>query len=129
MDYKVDLVFSVCQKEKHIIALIRRYLGCGIVYQRNDGAWCLEVNNLNALKEIVIPFFNKFKFLSASKKRAFSIFKKLVEMKINKYHLSREGLIEIIKLREKLNENKGRKKTYQLADILRDLTPDSQEGS
>jgi hypothetical protein len=129
MLYKVDLVFSVCQKEKPIIALIRRYLGCGIVYQRNDGAWCLEVNNLNALRESVIPFFNKFKFLSSSKKKAFSIFKRLVEMKLQNYHLTTEGLTKILRLREKLNQNKGRNKKYQLADILRDLTPDTEEGS
>jgi hypothetical protein len=129
MPYKVDLVFSVCQKEKPIIALIRRYLGCGRVYQRNDGAWCLEVSNLNALKEIVIPFFTKFKLLSSSKKKAFSIFKRLIELKLQNYHLTKEGLMQIIKLREKLNQNKGRNKKYQLADILRDLTPDAEEES
>lgn len=129
LPWKIDLVFSVAQKEKPIIALIRRYIGCGRIYQRIDGAWYLEVNNLQALKENVIPFFTRFRLLSSTKKQAFSLFKRLVEMKSDGQHLESEGLRKMLAVREKLNATKGRNKKYSFPDPLRDYTPDSTSKS
>ena len=42
--------------------------------------WMFEVNNLNAIRDNVIPFFRRFGFLSAKKKRDFAIFQQMAEL-------------------------------------------------
>jgi hypothetical protein len=48
--------------------------------KKTDGVWYYEVNNFNAIQTNVIPFFNRFGFLSAKKKRDFSKFKKIAKL-------------------------------------------------
>lgn len=76
MPWKVSLCFNVSNRDKVILALFKRYLQCGTLRQREDGIWYYEVNNFNAIRDHVIPFFEQFRFLSAKKKRDFSKFKK-----------------------------------------------------
>ena len=47
--WEVLLCFNVSQKDKVILTLFKRYLGCGTLRQRKDGIWYYEVNNLNAI--------------------------------------------------------------------------------
>ena len=47
---------------------------------KSDDVWMYEVNNLNAIRENVIPFFHRFGFLSAKKKRDFAIFQQMAEL-------------------------------------------------
>jgi hypothetical protein len=56
--------------------------------RKHDGVWYYEVNNFNAIQTNVIPFFNRFGFLSAKKKRDFSKFKKIAKLIENKDHLT-----------------------------------------
>jgi hypothetical protein len=85
--------------------------------QRHDGVWYYEVNNFTAIVENVIPFFERFGFLSAKKKRDFSKFKQLAEMMRQGHHLTREGIEEILKVR--LSMNDGGKRRYLDAEILK----------
>ena len=61
--WKISLCFNISQKDKVILALYKRYLGCGTLRSRPDGVWYYEVNNFNAICEKVIPFFTRFNFL------------------------------------------------------------------
>ena len=65
----------------------------------------------------MIPFFERFGFLSAKKKRDFSKFKQLAEMMRQGHHLTREGIEEILKVR--LTMNDGGKRRYVDAEILK----------
>jgi len=96
LPWKISLCFNVSQKDKVILSLFKRYLKCGTLRQREDGLWYYEVNNLRALKENVIPFFQKFRFLSSKKKRNFSIFKKAVKLLEEGEHLKEEGIKRIL---------------------------------
>ena len=78
--WKVSVSFNVSQKDRVILALFKRYLGCGTLRGRPDGVWYFEVTNLNAVVENVIPFFERFPFLSAKKKRDFAKFKQIVAL-------------------------------------------------
>ena len=117
-DWKITASFNVSQKDRVILAFIKKQLGCGTLRERKDGVVYYEVTNINALYEKVIPFFKRFRFLSARKKKNFSIFAKIVEKLYKKEHLTREGFEEIIRLREKLNSDISRKRKYTLKDIL-----------
>jgi hypothetical protein len=84
---------------------------------RPDGVWYYEVNNLTAIVENVIPFFEQFGFLSAKKKRDFQTFKRIVSMIRNDDHLTIQGITEILKLRNEMND--GGKRKYLDEEILK----------
>ena len=116
MGWQVVLTFNVSQKESYILSQIKKHLGCGRLQQRRDGINYYVCANPIAIKERVIPFFRKFQFRSAGKKRNFSIFCQITELVFKKQHLNEEGLEQIIKLREDLNAGKGRKRKYEISD-------------
>lgn len=126
MKWQVVLTFNVSQKERYILELFKRYLGCGKIRVRRDGITYFHVNNPRAIIERVIPFFERFQFLSHTKKRNFAIFKEITKLVEQKKHLTSEGLEEIIQLREKLNEGHGRKRKYNWSDYKESLGENPQ---
>jgi hypothetical protein len=126
LPWKVSLCLNVSQKDRVILALLQEHLGCGTIRYKSDGVWFFEVNNLDAIREHVIPFFNRFSFLSAKKKRDFAIFKRMADLMANGAHLRKEGITELLKLRRKMND--GGKRKYDEQEILAafDLTESSE---
>jgi hypothetical protein len=122
--WKVSLSFNVSQKDRVILALFKRHLGCGTLRGRPDGVWYYEVTNLNAIVENVIPFFERFPFLSAKKKRDFAKFKQIVALMQRGAHLTKNGIREILEIRERMND--GGRRRYAHADILSSLIESSE---
>jgi hypothetical protein len=116
LPWKVSLCFNISQRDSVILSLYKRHLECGTMRQRQDGVWYYEVNKLQPIIENVIPFFRRFHFLSAKKKRDFSKFIKLAELLQAGRHLSREGIEEILQIRHDMND--GGKRRYSDKDIL-----------
>ncbi len=116
MPWKISLCFNISQKDKVILALFKHHLGCGTLRSRPDGVWYYEVNNFNAILENVIPFFKKYHFLSAKKKRDFAIFCRMAEMIKNGKHLHQDGIKEILELRREMND--GGKRKFSESEIL-----------
>jgi hypothetical protein len=114
--WKISACFNVSQKERPILALLKRYLECGTMRERPDGVVYYEVNNINALIENVIPFFSKFQFLSQKKKRDFSKFCQIVEMLSHGQQNDLERVKEILELRQNMND--GGKRKYSEQEIL-----------
>ena len=123
--WKITACFNISQKDRVILAKIKDVLGCGSLRERLDGVVYYEVTNLRSLQEKIIPFFERFGFLSANKKRNFSIFKKIVEAMWKNEHLTKDGLRRILQLRETLNEGRGRKRKYQLIDVYKEDSPET----
>lgn len=117
LPWKVSLCFNISQRDPVILSLFKRHLKCGTMRQRKDGVWYFEVNNLTPILENVIPFFTRFRFLSAKKKRDFAKFKKLATMMKDGKHLNREGIEEILEIRRDMND--GGKRKYSDEDIRR----------
>ena len=117
--WKISLCFNVSQKDQVILSLFKRHLRCGTLRSRPDGVWYYEVNNFVAIKENVIPFFRRFGFLSAKKKRDFSKFRKIAELMADGKHLTKEGVEEILRIRKDMND--GGKRKYSDKDILSTL--------
>ena len=120
-DYKlkwdIDPSFNVSQKDRVILAFLKKEFGCGTLRERSDGVVYFEVRNLSMLYDRVIPFFNKFGFRSATKKRNFSIFKSIIEI-LHSEPLSEDVLRKVVRLREILNIGHGRKRKYEAHDVL-----------
>ena len=115
--WKITASFNVSQKDRTILAFIKKVIGCGTLRTRKDGVVYYEVTNITSLYENVLPFFKRFRFLSANKKRNFTIFSKVVTKMYRKEHLTEGGFKEILELREKLNAGIGRKRKYTLQDV------------
>lgn len=118
--WKLTASFNISQKDRVILAKIKDTLGCGTLRERKDGVVYYEVTNIKSLYETIIPFFNRFQFLSGRKKRNFSIFKEIVKKMHNKDHLDHVGKKQILQLREKLNDDRGRNRRYNLTDVYKE---------
>src|ERR1051326_856627 len=114
--WKVSLCFNISQRDEVILSLFKRHLGCGTMRQRQDGVWYYEVNNFQAIWENVIPFFKRFGFLSAKKKRDFAKFIELAVLMRAGAHLGRAGIEQILEIRREMND--GGKRRYSDAEIL-----------
>ncbi len=116
--WKVSLCFNVSQKDKVILALFKRHLKCGTLRSRSDGVWYYEANNFTAIKEHVIPFFNRFPFLSAKKKRDFAKFKQMAKLIENRSHLSKSGIRQVLEVRKEMNDGGAGRRKYSDEQIL-----------
>ncbi len=116
LPWKVSLCLNVSQKDQVILALLKRHLQCGEIRHKGDGVWMYEVNNLNAIRTNVIPFFRRFGFLSAKKKRDFAIFQRMASLMAEGSHLSRSGIESLLFERRIMND--GGKRKYSDGEIL-----------
>ena len=131
LPWKISACFNISQKEKRILEHIQTHLRCGTLRSRPDGIWYYEVNLLRDLREKIIPFFEKYPFISQKKTRDFRIFCEIVSLLSTNQHLSQEGIEKILTLREDMNG--GGKRKYSVLEIraafpqkiLRDYTSDS----
>jgi hypothetical protein len=114
MPWKVSLCFNISQRDPVILALFKKHLECGTMRQRQDGVWYYEVNNLQPILENVIPFFHRFGFLSAKKKRDFAKFVQLAEMFKAGRHLHRSGIEEVLRIRSDMNDGGKRRYTDEM---------------
>ncbi len=116
LPWKVSLCFNISQRDPVILAQFKRHLQCGTMRQRRDGVWYYEVNSLVPILENVIPFFERFGFLSAKKKRDFAKFKQLAELIREGLHLTRGGVEQVLEIRREMND--GGKRRYSDEEIL-----------
>ncbi len=114
MPWKVSLCFNISQRDEVILAKFKRHLACGTMRQRRDGVWYYEVNNLTAILENVIPFFDHFGFLSAKKQRDFAKFKRLARILAEGRHGDRVGIQEILEIRSDMNDGGKRRYTDEM---------------
>lgn len=112
LGWKVSPVFNISQKERTILALIKHHLGCGTIRFRKDNVWVYEVDNIKSIQQIIIPFFNKFGFLSEKKKKDFKRFKKIVEIKQKKKALTFNDIENILQLLTEVESKNSRKYNY-----------------
>lgn len=122
-DYKVSwqvvMSFNVSQKDSTILKLIQDKLGCGIIkVRKRDGLFSYDATNPTDIIQKVIPFFERYPMLSVSKIKNFSIFCKIARLMGKGHHRNIDGLKEILELRETINEGKGRKRKYGIADVF-----------
>jgi LAGLIDADG endonuclease len=90
----------------------------GTMRTRRDGVWYYEVNTFTAIVENVIPFFDRFGFLSAKKQRDFAKFKQIARLIREARHLSREGIDEILAIRRDMNDGGAMRRKYSDDSII-----------
>jgi hypothetical protein len=79
--WQVRPVFTVVQKERHIVAQFKKHLKCGTVNTNpKTNVSTYLVSNVSSLREHIVPFFKKFNFQSAKKKRDLSNFVQVLDI-------------------------------------------------
>jgi hypothetical protein len=126
LPWKVSLCLNVSQKDRSILELLKNHLECGTIRYKCDGVWFFEVNNLGEIHGHVIPFFDRFGFLSAKKKRDYGIFKQMARLMAAGAHLRKEGILELLKLRKEMNDGGKRKYDEQAILAAFDVTESSE---
>ena len=122
--WQIVLSFNVSQKDITMLNLLKDILACGIIKQRKrDNLYSYDVTKPDDVVNRVLPFFDRFEFISKSKKENYQLFKEISILAIQK-PLSYENFLKIINLREELNKGKGRKRKYSKADVLRKIPRD-----
>ncbi len=125
MPWKVSLCFNISQRDPVVLALCKRHLECGTMRQRQDGVWYYEVNNLKPILENVIPFFRRFYFLSAKKKRDFAKFIELAELLAAGEHLRRQGIEQILRIRSDMNDGGKRRYSDEMIRVRFEKSPET----
>lgn len=113
LGWKINPVFNISQKQRDILALVKRYLQCGTIRFRNDDIWVYEVDNRTALKTHIVPFFEKFRFLSIKKKADFARFRKIIEILDRHSSTTLDDLQEILVLIDEIKSKSKRKFSNQ----------------
>ena len=118
LGWQVVLSFNVSQKDLTVLEILKDTLNCGIIKTRKcDGLYSYDVTKPSDITTKVIPFFDRFGFLSKSKNINYRIFKDISSLAV-KRPLCFDDLREILILREKLNVGKGRTRKYSIYDVI-----------
>ena len=119
--WKISAAFNVSQHDREPLELFRDTLGCGSMRRAGNGGWYWEVNRLSDISGRIVPFFEHFP-LVGQKARDFDLFRSAVEL-LGRPVMSDPDYVAVLELREQMN--RGGKRRYSAARILRDYTPTS----
>ena len=121
---RVDLEFLVTQHYNgvHILnAFLILFDGNGHVRKKSgsDVCWDYRLKGLDNLWTYVVPFYQTYVLPFSGKRTEFNVFYQILLLQRDKAHLTKEGLIQIVKLAYTLNEEgKGSKRKRSLADVI-----------
>ncbi len=124
-----ELVVTQRATNLNALKVVQKVLGCGNIcrskekgeHGHKEPLYRYAVRSIQELNEKVIPFFQKHRLKSKSKKEDFCKFVTILRMMRNGEHLKWKGLVKIAKIVQTMN----RKTPSRFLRILRDHTPDS----
>lgn len=97
------MVIGVHQKEIALLKLIKAYFGgIGFIGKAGKDSISYTVSSLVDLTKVIIPHLDKYPLIT-NKKADYELFKRVVEKKISKEHLSYKGVQEILNIRASMN--------------------------
>src|SRR3989344_1754440 len=95
-------------------------IGCGKIYDCSYERYGWQphvkykVGSSKELEQFVIPFFDKYP-LQAKKAQSFNIFKEIIKMMRRKEHLTDNGFVKIVAMRDQLRKIGRKQKRNNLA--------------
>ena len=113
---------SVSQNEdrSQVLSMVDSYFGCGSIRpDRSDKTLKWEVRSLPLLLERVIPHFREWPMLSA-KQTDFESFASICERMARREHLSKGGLVNIVRIAATMNPSGKRR--FDPSTIIHELS-------
>ena len=116
----IHVCFQVYQHEDHrdILELLQnKVFHTGRIYRKSSpyNVFTFTIDNPRNLSEKVIPFFEKYQLIV--KKKDFQLFKQVVNLILQKRHLTKKGFNEILEIAFKMNAS-GKQRKYSKEYIL-----------
>jgi hypothetical protein len=119
--FRLSAAFNVSQHDRAPLDVFRETLGCGTMRIAGNGGWYWEVNGLRDQRDCIVPFFERFP-LVGQKAQDFELYRQAVCL-LDQPVLGESDYRAVLALRERMN--RGGKRKYRMAGILRDYTPTS----
>jgi hypothetical protein len=119
--FRLSAAFNVSQHDRAPLDVFRETLGCGTMRIAGNGGWYWEVNGLRDQRHRIVPFFERFP-LVGQKAQDFELYRQAVCL-LDQRVLGESDYRAVLALRERMN--RGGKRKYRMAGILRDYTPTS----
>lgn len=96
--------FRIVQHERDIKLLyaLKKFFKHGVVRVNHGDRYELRIRSFTALKEVVIPFFEKHTLLT-QKKHDFNSFRKIIMLMDRREHLTTEGIEKIFTIANSMN--------------------------
>lgn len=92
---------SLHKKDRNLLLMIKNYFGVGKVLDRGGNAYYYQVTSVEDLK-VIIKHLEKYPLIT-QKRADFELFKQAVNLVINKNHLTKEGLANIVNIKASMN--------------------------
>jgi len=105
LNYAVQLVFKITQhiRDKVLLDNISKLLECGRVETRKSGDACdFAVTSFKEINKYMIPFWENYPLIG-NKSNDYKDFLRVHEIISNKGHLTEEGLVNIVKIKNTMN--------------------------
>jgi hypothetical protein len=121
--FYVDPGFFLYQHEsgRRILELAQTTFGSGRIYPKPGSPKVLvyEISSTQALRDVVVPFFERYIVPFSCKKVTFERFREILEAMERKEHLEPFGLAEIVRKVYAMNpDGKGKARSRPLEDVL-----------
>ena len=88
---KLSFILTQSVRDEDLMKSLIKYLGCGNISLDNRGTIDFKVTKFSNIRDIILPFFDKYP-LQGNKKIDYYDFSKVVKLMENKTHLTKEGL-------------------------------------
>lgn len=121
--WRISAAFNVSQKDREPLDVLQAILGCGEIRLGGNSGWYFEVRRLSDLRDIIIPFFERFPLIG-TKADDFAHFRDAVSILSSRQWRTPPTAAEAIRVltfRDQMN--RGGKNRHATASILRDYTP------
>ena len=120
IEYQILPIFTIQLHIKDIDLLekIQSFFGVGVIRKKiKSNSVIYSIQSLKDINSILIPHFDKYLLLT--KKRAdYILFKKVTDLMNKGKHLTKNGLIKIIKIKASMNKGLNEKLKEQFTEIV-----------
>jgi hypothetical protein len=117
--YRVECHYYIKLREDELPLLqeVKKFFNCGFIYLQKDkrpnhrNCYRFEISSLQKIKDVVIPFFQKYPLHSISRRNDFDLFCKIFKIVSEKKnrHLTEEAIEELRRLKSQMhNINRAR---------------------
>ena len=115
---RISFEINLHEKDSGILYKIQSFFGVGAIYHRPDRKKSVyRVTNVNYIKNIIIPHFTEYPLIS-KKVIDFLLWSKVVEIILNKDHLTKEGFLKVLSYYASINKGVSKKVSKYYPDIL-----------
>lgn len=115
---RVSFEINLHEKDQEILYKIQSFFGVGAVYHRPDRKKSVyRVTNVNYIKDVIIPHFTNYPLIS-KKTLDFLLWSKVIEIILNKEHLTNEGFLKILTYYASINRGISKKVQQYFPNII-----------